>query len=91
MENRQRTRGHKKATGRADHGATEGGVFGQDAGALGLRPAACPAVRLGALGAQHHPGALVAGHTVPSGQGAAMRRALFLLRVHFLVHRQSSS
>lgn len=50
-----------------DHRAAEGRVFGQDAGSLGLRPAACPAMGLGALGAQHHPGTLVARHTVPSG------------------------
>ena len=73
-----------------DHGAAEGRVLGQDAGSLGLRSAARPAVGLCALGAQHHPGALVAGHTVPPGQGATMRRTLLLLWVHFLVHSKSS-
>lgn len=52
---------------RADHGAAKGCVLRQDAGSLGLRPTACPAVGLGALGAQHHPGALVTGYTVPPG------------------------
>lgn len=52
---------------RADHGAAEGCVLRQDAGSLGFCPAACPTVGLGALGAQHHPGALVAGYTVPPG------------------------
>lgn len=33
----------------ADHGAAEGGVLREDAGALGLRPAAGPAVGLGAV------------------------------------------
>lgn len=74
-----------------DHRAAEGRVFRQDAGSLGLRPAARPAVRLGALGAQHHPGALVAAHTVPSGQGAAVRRTLLFLRIHLLVHSKSPS
>lgn len=52
---------------RADHGAAEGCVLRQDAGSLGFCPTACPTVGLGALGAQHHPGALVAGYTVPPG------------------------
>ena len=59
-----------------DHWAAEGCVLGQDACSLGLRPAARPAMGLGALGAQHHWGALVAGHTVPPGQGATVRCAL---------------
>lgn len=51
----------------ADHGAAKGRVLRQDAGSLGLGSTAGPAVGLGALGAQHHPGALVAGYTVPPG------------------------
>lgn len=74
-----------------DHGAAEGRVLRQDAGSLGLRPAARPAVGLRAVGAQHHPGAMVAGYTVPPGQGAAVRRTLFFLRIHLLVHSKSSS
>lgn len=62
-----------------DHWAAEGRVLRQDAGSLGLRPAARPAVGLCALRAQHHPGALVAGDAVPPGQGAAVGRALLLL------------
>lgn len=57
---------------RTDHGAAEGRVLGQDAGSLGLRPAARPAVGLGALGSQHHAGALVAGHAVTPGQSATV-------------------
>lgn len=76
---------------RTHHGAAEGRVLGQDAGSLGLRPAACPTVGLGTLGPQHHTGALVTGHAVPPGEGATVRHALFLLRVHFLVHGKSSS
>lgn len=52
---------------RADHRAAEGCVLRQDAGSLGFRPAACPAVGLGAVGAQHHPPAVVAGYAVPPG------------------------
>lgn len=51
----------------ADHWTAKGCVLRQDAGSLGFCPAACPAVGLSAVGAQHHPAALVAGDTVPSG------------------------
>lgn len=39
-----------RAVMRTHHGAAEGRVLGQDAGSLGLGPAACPAVGLGTLG-----------------------------------------
>ncbi len=74
-----------------DHGAAEGRVLGQDAGSLGLRPAARSAVGLCAVGAQYHPRALVAGHTVPPGQSATVRRTLFFFWIHLLVHSKSSS
>lgn len=51
----------------ADHWAAKGCVLRKDAGSFGFCPAACPAVGLGAVGAQHHPAAVVAGYTVPPG------------------------
>lgn len=56
-----------------DHGAAEGRVLGQDTGSFSLGPAACPAVGLGAVGAQYyrgavvHGGAVVTAYTVTSG------------------------
>lgn len=74
-----------------DHGAAEGCVLGQDASSFSLCPAARPAMGLCALRAQHDVGALVAGYTVSSGKGAAMRFALFFLRINLLIHSKPSS
>lgn len=71
------------------HRAAEGRVLGQHAGPLGLSPAACAPMWLGALAPVHDTNTLVAPNAATLRQWASFGHCLFLLWVCLLVPGQT--